>query len=87
MLYLNGEEVSLTYGSKIIATFQANKMCRAFSAFLALHYVMDLDYRKEWEIALTIMQYVVYKDKQTPKDLIPTVDKIWQEYCNYIHGR
>jgi len=84
---VSGEDVSLAIGTKIVTVFPLTKMCRAFVTLMAIHYVMDIDYCPQYEIALTIFQFLIYQDKKTPKDLVTQVDTVWREFCDYKHGR
>lgn len=80
---MDGEEITLVFTNKIVTRFEINKIARAFVTYLALFYLLDIDYPKSLETQLTIMQYIIYKDKKTPKDIIGQVDSNWKAYCAY----
>jgi hypothetical protein len=58
-------------------------MHKAFVAYMSVFYVADLDYPKQLELPLTILQYIIFKDKKTPADIVTQIDLVWKEYQKF----
>ena len=71
-------------GEKILSRSPSSLDC--LIAYIGLHYVMDCDYDEWSEPAMTILQFLVFKDERSPATSLDQVDNLWQSYCQYKHS-
>ena len=83
LILMDGNDVIILCGKSIITRLPLTDISKAFVVFMSLFYLMDLDYPQSHEVALTIMQYLIFEDKKTPVELIKAVDANWVEYTMY----
>ena len=50
---------------------------------IALHYLLDLDYLKSNELGFNILQYFIFGDTSSPKDVIKPLDMAWKDYTMF----
>ena len=74
LIMMDGNDVILLCGKCIINRLPLTEISQAFVVYMSLFNLMDLDYPQSHEVALTIMQYIIFKDKKTPVELTKTVD-------------
>ena len=67
-----GDQIITRHESLIVIT----------AAYIGLFYVLDIDYDEWSKCAVTIFQYVFFKEEKAPARSIKRIDKLWQEYCN-----
>ena len=59
------------------------KIAEAVVAFLASFYLLDFDYSKQHELGLAVLQILVFKDNQIPKDISVTCSGMLKAYGKY----
>jgi len=44
-----------------------------------------MDYEEWCEPALTILQYIIFREEKAPIRSMKQIDKLWKEYCQFKH--
>jgi len=58
----------------------------AIAALIAAYYVFNFDYPKEIEVALTILQMIIFEDCNAPKKIVPLVNAEMASFQSYLLG-
>lgn len=83
MLVIDTENVYVFVGKLILFQIDAVNLDEAAVAFLASFYLLDFDYPKQFEVGLNMLQYFVFKDEHTPKDIAVTFNGLLSSYKKY----
>ena len=84
LILMDGNDVILLCRKCLITRLPLTEISKALLVvYMSVIYLMDLYYPQSHEVALTIMQYIIFKDKKTPVELIKTVSTNWVEYTLY----
>ena len=59
------------------------KFKEAILALIGSYYLLDIDYPKSHELGLTMLQYLVFKDKSSPGDLSTTLNGTIADYSRF----
>ena len=52
-------------------------------AYMGLYYLLDFDYPPAYEIAFTVLHFLLFDDKATPGDLFSMFTSTMREYMAY----
>ena len=84
LILANGnQDVILFCGRHMVCQRPSEDLMMIFIAYLGLYYMLDVDYPGSHELSFTVMQYILFKDKKTPPDLVKAVDAVWGDYCKF----
>ena len=72
-LVMVGDQIVTRHESLVVIT----------AAYIGLFYVLDVDYEECSECAVTILQYIFFKEEKAPARSIKQIDRLWQEYCAF----
>ncbi len=70
-------------GKEILAILNEDEMLKAVTAFIACFYLVDLDYPSNWQLSLSILQRVIFKDIKVHPDVKNDVVKAMEEFDKY----
>ncbi|XP_033125439.1 uncharacterized protein LOC117123570 [Anneissia japonica] len=76
VLLLDATNSYVVVGRTILTTVEISKLDEALLAFLGAFYLLDFDYPKSHEIGLSVLQCLILLDKETPADLLKTVESV-----------
>jgi len=77
------DEYVLMVREKILV--RSSSLVTIVIAFIGMHYVSDMDYEEWCEPALTILQYIIFREEKAPIRSMKQIDKLWKEYCQFKH--
>ena len=63
--------------------FNLTELAKSIVAYLSMFYALNIDYPKEFEIALTAMQFFIFQNNDTPLDILESVQAGWSAYKDY----
>jgi len=64
----------------IVCELEMEELTKAIVAYISMFYVINIDYPKEFEIPLTILQFIVIGNNETPLDILKSVQGAWSTY-------
>ena len=76
-------EAIIFIGDNIVTRVAEGQMDLAVIAYMAVHYLLDMDYPPSYDVPLTILQYLIFEDQKTPADILKYTDQAWKEFCNF----
>jgi len=81
MYMLANDEFLLMIGEKILV--RSSSLATIVVSFIGMYYLADMDYEEWCEPALTILQYIIFREEKAPQRSIKQIDKLWHEYCDF----
>jgi hypothetical protein len=83
MLMVDSTMVYLIYKGSIIFTVKLDKVQEAILALIGMFYLLDIDYARYHELGFTVLQNIIFEDKNTPGDLINLFTAAMAEYAKF----
>ena len=76
--------ITLYVGKTIFFQINRKLIDEAFIAYLASYYLLDMDYPKAGETALTIMQWIIFDDKSVPVNIMDDTKQKFEDYLAFL---
>ncbi len=67
--WLRRRGVILIVGKRILCNVEVELLGEEIIALLSSFYLVDVDYPQAQEMGLSVLQYVIFKDTNVPKDI------------------
>ena len=67
----------------IFCTIKKENIAEAILTLIGMFYLLDIDYPKQHEVGLTMMQNLFFDDTSTPGDLIDTISSLMADYTKF----
>ena len=82
-MLVSDDEIIILVEGVILSKLAKNQLDHAVVAFLAHYYLLDLTYPPRWEIALTILQFLIFTDLQASPSSMSAVNELWQKLQDF----
>ena len=86
VLLVDKEQITLLIGKTIYCRIDRANIDEAIVTYIASYYLLDIDYPKDAEISLTIIQWLLFEHLMAPKDILNEANELYQQFIAYKNG-
>ena len=69
--------------NQIFCSVNKEDIAEAVLTLIGMFYLLDIDYPKQHEVGLTMMQNLLFGDTSSPGDLINTISSLMADYTKF----
>ena len=76
---ISTDEICIVVEGVLLTKLGREQLAEAVVTFLAHYYLLDVGYPPQWELPLTILQFLSFGDLQAPPHIMSTVNDNWKQ--------
>ena len=78
------DEIIIIVEGVLLCKLESNQLAEAVVSFLSTYYLLDVSYPANWEIPLTMLQFIILGDFQAPTHIVTSVNENWKQFQNLV---